>query len=160
MRAAGAKGLAVFARRSFREGEFIFRRRHGQVIANSAIGTLSLEDRRHLCELDFETSAVLLPPGCYLNHSCSPNAMRHGVTVFAWRPIAEREEITIDYRLNAFDVYSRWKCECGTDACSGEVVCSFFALPEETQRLYLPHAPAFIQRACGRRSRTGSFPRR
>ena len=46
---------------------------------------------------------MLAPPGCYLNHSCDPNAMRHGVKVFAWRAIAAGEEITIDYRLNAFD---------------------------------------------------------
>jgi hypothetical protein len=29
--------------------------------------------------------------------------MRHGVTVFAWQSIAGGAEITIDYRLNAFD---------------------------------------------------------
>jgi len=28
--------------------------------------------------------------------------MRSGVKVFAWRDIAHGEEITIDYRLNAF----------------------------------------------------------
>ena len=41
-------------------------------------------DPLHLCELDFDRYAVLAPPGCYLNHSCDPNAMRHGVVVFAW----------------------------------------------------------------------------
>jgi hypothetical protein len=50
-----------------------------------------------------ERFAVLAAPGCYLNHSCDSNAMRHGVKVFAWRPIAAGHEITIDYRLNAFD---------------------------------------------------------
>jgi len=66
------------------------------------VARLSAEDRRHLTELDFDRSAVLLPPGCYLNHSCEPNAMRSGVKVFAWRAIRKGEEITIDYRLNAF----------------------------------------------------------
>ena len=66
--------------------EFIFRRRHGRIIASSKISGLSEDDQRQLCELDFETSVVLLPPGCYLNHSRDRNAMRHGVVVFAGDP--------------------------------------------------------------------------
>lgn len=99
---AGRKGKGVFALRDFRKGEFIFRRRHARIVLNMNLGSLSAEDRRHLCELDYERSAVLLPPGCYLNHACDPNAMRSGVKVFAWRRIRRGEEITIDCRLNAF----------------------------------------------------------
>jgi hypothetical protein len=84
VRDAGRKGLGVFALRQFRKGEFIFRRRHARIVAHTSIPSLSPEDRRHLCELDYSTSAVLLAPGCYLNHSCDPNAMRSGVKVFAW----------------------------------------------------------------------------
>lgn len=142
---AGVKGLGVFARRDFARGEFIFRRRHGRVVRNSEIPSLSDEDQRHLCELDFETSAVLLPPGCYINHSCDPNAMRSGVNVYAWRDISAGEEITIDYRLNAFSDTDRWECSCGSETCSGVVVGSFFALDDERQRLYLPYAPRFIR---------------
>jgi hypothetical protein len=57
---------------------------------------LSEDERRHLCELDRETSAALLPPGCYLNHACDPNAMRHGVDVYAWQEIHAGDEFTID----------------------------------------------------------------
>lgn len=148
VREAGAKGKGVFALRPFHLGEFIFRRRHGRVVSLSQIRTLSNEERMHLCELDFERSAVLLPPGCYLNHSCAPNAMRSGVTVFAWRDIAKGEEITIDYRLNSFDG-ERSRCLCGH--CSGVMVNSFFALDSERQRQYLPYAPAFIRREYRRR---------
>jgi histone-lysine N-methyltransferase SETD2 len=147
---AGSKGKGVFALRDFGKGEFIFRRRHERVISNAEIPFLSEEERHHLCELDFETSAVLLPPGCYLNHSCDPNAMRSGVKVFAWRDIGRGDEITIDYRLNAFGT-ERWKCDCGSGNCSGEVIGSFFSLDLERQRRYLPHAPRFIQREYGRR---------
>jgi uncharacterized protein len=152
VRDAGTKGKGVFARRDFREGEFVFRRRHGRIVANDAISSLSTEDQRHLCEIDFDWSAILLPPGCFLNHSCSPNAMRNGVNVFAWRDIAAGAEITIDYRLNAFDDDTTWHCECGTRECAGEIVGSFFALSPEQQWLYLPHAPAFIRREYRRRS--------
>ena len=144
VRDAGRKGLGVFALRAFRKGEFIFRRRHGRIVANASIRSLSREDRRHLCELDYTRSAVLLPPGCYLNHSCEPSAMRSGVNVFAWRRIRAGEEITIDYRLNAFGSH-RSKCLCGSPSCTGEIVGDFFSLPPATQSEYLPFAPRFIR---------------
>lgn len=71
--------------------------------------------------------------------------------VFAWRDIEKGEEITIDYRLNAFGS-DRWKCDCGSAGCSGEIVGDFFSLDAERQRLYLPYAPRFIQREHRRRS--------
>lgn len=145
VRDAGRKGRGVFALRDFRRSEFIFRRRHGRVVTVSQIRHLSRADSRHLCELDRERSAVLLPPGSFLNHSCQPNAMRSGVKVFAWRSIRRDDEITIDYRLNAFGG-ERWSCACGSASCTGTVVADFFALDESTQRLYLPYAPEFIQR--------------
>jgi SET domain-containing protein len=142
---AGAKGLGVFARRAFVPGEFIFRRRMGPPIANAVLATMSEEDQRHICELDSETSAILLPPGCYLNHACEPNAMRSGVAVLAWRGIAAGEEITIDYRLNAFSG-ERCECSCGSAHCPGWFDLSFFAMEPERQRAYLPFAPRFIRR--------------
>lgn len=143
VRDAGVKGKGVFALRDFREGEFIFRRRLGAPLTIDEIARLSDEDRMHLCELDWEHSAVLFSPGCYLNHSCEPNAMRSGVKVFAWRAIRAGDEITIDYRLNAFDDDDQWPCACGR--CSGVVTCSFFALDEARAARYLPYAPRFIQ---------------
>jgi hypothetical protein len=106
----------------------------------------------HLCELEWDRYAVLLPPGCYLNHSCDPSAMRSGVKVFAWRPIRAGDEITIDYRLNAFDGDS-WPCMCGSSNCTGTVVGSFFSMPPERQRAYMRFAPPFIRREYRRRLR-------
>src|SRR3990172_12570673 len=120
---AGVKGQGAFALRGFAKGEFIFRRRRGRVVRNEEIHTLSEEEQRHLCELDLQTSAVLLPPGCYLNHSCSPNAMRSGTKVFAWRDIQQGEEITIDYRLNSY-TSERWDCLCGSANCQGYIIGS------------------------------------
>lgn len=150
VRDAGSKGRGLFALRDFRRGEFIFRRRHGRLVSKAEIRSLSKEDRRHLCELDRETSAILLAPGRFLNHSCDPNAMRSGVKVFAWRDIRRGDEITIDYRLNAFG-RQRWKCECGSANCPGEITGDFFALDAARQRLYLPYAPGFIRREYRRR---------
>lgn len=144
VRDAGSKGRGVYACRWFAEGEFIFRRRHSKVVSAEQLDSVSDWDRVHLCELGSDRFAVLAPPGCFLNHSCDPNAMRHGVTVFAWRPIQRDEEITIDYRLNAFDGDS-WPCECGASTCTGTVVGSFFAMEPERQALLAPHAPRFIR---------------
>jgi hypothetical protein len=152
VRDAGSKGRGVYARRAFDDREFIFGRRHTQILTAAELDRAADWERIHLCELGFDRFAVLAPPGCYLNHSCDPNAMRHGVKVFAWRPIEKGEEITIDYRLNAFDG-SPWPCECGAQSCTGTVVGSFFAMDPERQTLLLPHAPAFIRREYHRRRR-------
>jgi hypothetical protein len=77
--------------------------------------------------------------------------MRSGTRVFAWKDIRQGEEITIDYRLNAFSD-ERWECECGSANCQGFIICSFFALSEDRQIVYLPYAPKFIQREYRRRS--------
>ncbi len=155
VREAGTKGNGVFARRRFEECEFIFRRRHGRVVDTAGIAALSAEDQMHMCELGWDRFAVLVPPGCYLNHSCDPNAMRSGVKVFAWKPIAAGEEIVIDYRLNAFDG-DAWPCSCGSRNCSGEVVGSYFSLPAKRQQEYLRYAPPFIQREYRQRQRRAS----
>lgn len=157
VRAAGTKGKGVFALRDFAKGEFIFRRRHGRVVNNQDIPTLSAEDQMHISELDWDWCAVLLPPGCYLNHACDPNAMRSGVKVFAWRDMSAGEEIVIDYRLNATGG-DRWECECGTASCLGYVHGGFFSLSEVRQREYLPYAPQFIRKEYRRRKR-GLAPR-
>jgi len=142
----------VYARRPFAEGAFIFRRRHMRVLTAEELPALDAWERIHLCELGLDRFAVVAPPGCYLNHSCDPNAMRHGVNVFAWRPVTAGDEITIDYRLNAFEGDS-WACACGAPNCTGTVVGSFFAMEPQRQRLLLPHAPAFIRREYARRAR-------
>ncbi len=151
VRDAGSKGKGVFALRGFAKGEFIFRRRHGMVVRNEDIPLLSEEDQIHLCELDWETSTVLLAPGCYLNHSCDPNAMRKGTNVYAWKEIQTGEEITIDYRLNAF-TGEQWDCDCGSANCQGHVTSDYFSLSDELQSTYLPYAPRFIRDEYIRRS--------
>lgn len=153
VRDAGSKGKGVYARRAFAEGEFIFRRRHTKILTEAELHAATEWDRIHLCELGFDRYAVLAPPGCYLNHSCDPNAMRHGVKVFAWRPIAKNEEVTIDYRLNAFADGESWPCHCGSASCTGRVEGSFFAMSQPRQQLLLPHAPSFIRREYHRRRR-------
>jgi len=77
--------------------------------------------------------------------------MRQGVKVFAWRQITAGEEITVDYRLNAFDDEALSTCMCGSPTCTGEIVGSFFSLSSELQSVYLRFAPRFIRREYRRR---------
>ena len=66
----------------------------------------------------------------------------------AVRDISADEEITIDYRLNAYDDGDVWVMRCACDPMRGphDVVGDFFSLPVEVQRRYLEWAPAFIRR--------------
>lgn len=146
VRDAGSKGKGVFALRGFKRGEFIFRRRHARVVYEDELPSLTPDEIMHLCELDWDKYAILLPTGAYLNHSCDPNGMRRGVKVFAWRDIRAGEEILIDYRLNATGG-ERWPCECGSPSCLGYVEAGgFFAMDPQRQRDYLPYAPPFIRK--------------
>jgi hypothetical protein len=76
----------------------------------------------------------------------------------AWKDIRQGEEITIDYRLNAFDG-GRYECFCGSTNCPGYMINSFFAMSEEQQYLYLPYAPKFIREEHHRRNRPSFSPR-
>ena len=56
----------------------------------------------------------------FANHSCDGNAwvdiIRNRIWFIAERSIAEGEEITFDYRLQAEELY---ECICGTEHCRG-----------------------------------------
>jgi hypothetical protein len=100
---------------------------------------------------------VLPEPRCYLNHACDPNALGTELdAVIALRAISAEEEITIDYRLNAYDDGTGvWVMDCACDPVRGphEVFGDFFALPPEVQERYLEWAPAFIREMSAERSR-------
>jgi SET domain-containing protein len=152
VRDTATKGKGVFALRHFAAGDFIFRRRRGRIISNSEIATLPAEVQRHLDEIDEDTSEILTSPGCYFNHACEPNAMPHGLDLYAWKDIEADEEVTVDYRLSAI-TDNRWDCACGSAGCPGYFYHNFFALSEETQRRYLPYAPAYVRAAYQSRHR-------
>ena len=63
----------------------------------------------------------------YINHSCEPNLIARLQRGHIWysslRPIEPGEELTVDYRLDADEVFP---CGCGAEACRG-----FMNAPEE-----------------------------
>ena len=59
----------------------------------------------------------------YTNHSCAPNAVlriRQGrVELYAMRPVAVGEELTVDYGESHHE--GRLTCRCGAPRCSGRL---------------------------------------
>jgi SET domain-containing protein len=155
---AGRKGKGVFASRRFESGELIARF-VGRRVVRAELAQLSQWEHDHLGEVDVDVWQVLPEPVCYLNHACEPNAIHSSSEVRARRAIAPGEEITIDYRLNAYDDGDVWKmtCECGATSGPHDVIGDFFSLPPARQRSYLPVAPPFIRAMYERRAR-GSAP--
>ena len=143
---SGPKGNGVFAARSFRAGDSILRFK-GRVVQRDEVPRLSAWEREHLAELTSETYQVLRRPRCYVNHSCAPNSVSTSDTVYARQDITAGEEITIDYRLNAYDDGDVWEMVCLCEmAPAGHVVRGdFFSLPADVQKEYLSEAPPFIQ---------------
>lgn len=120
----------------------------GRLVSKADLPALSEWERDHLGEIDLGIWQVLPEPRCYVNHACSPNAVSTRDTLYALREISEGEELTIDYRLNAYDDGHVWemRCDCGAEEGPHSVLGDFFSLPADRQRSYLPSAPPFIQR--------------
>ena len=159
MRDAGRKGKGVFALRPFARGETILAAFDGPVVDRAGLERLTPWEREHLSEFGVGLWRVLPEPRCYLNHACDPNAIgTERDAVVALRAIAAEEEITIDYRLNAYDDGTGvWVMDCACDPARGPhpVVGEFFSLPPETQRRYLEWAPAFIRKMYAERHPKG-----
>ena len=151
----GRKGKRVFALRAFKKDEFIFRTRRGRIIKQKDLYKLSKEDQIHLDQIDKGVFEVLPSPQCYINHSCDPNAILKGKSLFALKSIKSGEEITADYRISALNEGWTQKCLCGSKKCEGTIKGDFFTMSEELQKTYLPYAPKFIQEEYKKRHENG-----
>jgi D-alanine-D-alanine ligase-like ATP-grasp enzyme len=56
-----------------------------------------------------------------INHSCDPSAWLEGLDVVARRPLAEGEEVTLDYATFYDERMADFACTCGSDACRGTI---------------------------------------
>ena len=135
------EGLGVLARDEFEAGAAVLSLDTSrEVTADAPLRPEAGEREDHVAHLDGR--AYLLPdPERRLNHSCDPNAFLRTVDdrvcVVARRTIEPGEEVTIDYLINTHD-RSSWRCSCASDRCRGTLEKSFFDLPADLQREYLP----------------------
>ncbi|MGD2120462.1 MAG: SET domain-containing protein-lysine N-methyltransferase [Gemmatimonadota bacterium] len=62
-------------------------------------------------------------PECWrpINHSCDPNAWLEGLDLVARRPIANGEEIRVDYATYGNNIQAPFDCTCGSSQCRGRV---------------------------------------
>jgi len=143
VRHSDIEGSGVFASRSFTAGETI--RVVNIVREITADAPLRPDQDEHVehCNWHHPEGAVVLygVPDRHYNHSCDPNAWERFVDdrpeIVARRLISQGEEITIDYMINNGGG-APWPCNCGASRCRGTTSVSFFALPPDVQREYIP----------------------
>ena len=114
-------GRGVFAARRFTPGELIIAV-GGQLIASEAYDGSDYV-------MEFDDGWFLEPniPGCFLNHSCNPNAELVTLTdthmgVVATCNIEPGRAVTFDYAWDAFEGCP--ECRCGSKNCRGYVVAA------------------------------------
>jgi len=138
---SGIEGLGVFACRAFQEGELIHEVAFEREITEQ--DPLRTDEGERIDHCTYQDGRVMLVayPYRHMNHSCDPNAYyeyRESTPIAkALRRIEPGEEVTVDYLVNNPGGQS-WQCHCGSKRCRGLTGTSFFDLPIEFQRDYLP----------------------
>jgi D-alanine-D-alanine ligase len=56
------------------------------------------------------------------NHSCMPNTAFRGLDVIALHPIAQGEELTLDYGAAMNELSEPFDCRCGAPNCRGRII--------------------------------------
>ena len=144
-------GLGIFALSEFRPGEVIRRVEYVREVTGDAPLRPEVGERHDHCSYPDGRVMLVAFPDRHMNHSCDPNAYYRddgdGITyAHARRAIKPGEEITVDYLINNAGGDS-WACNCGAGRCRGVTRRSFFDLPVDIQREYLPLlAPWFEER--------------
>ena len=145
---SGIHGLGVFATRSYRMGETILQIDDTRIV--DADHPLVPGEFPHHCDyLEGGRVVLMQSPERHINSSCDPSAYVRTIDgtrhLIARRAIGVGDEITYDYIIDCHGG-EVWTCRCGTARCRGTIVSSFFELPLEWQREYLPLLnPWFVQ---------------
>jgi SET domain-containing protein len=148
VRAAGRKGLGVFAIESIAAGETVAAF-GGSVVSKAEFDQMPELRRVHGIQIDDELFMVggeTLEPADYANHSCAPNAGIVGsILLVAMTEIAPGEEVCFDYAMCDASDYDEFVCECGTERCRRVVTSADWQL-DELQDRYAGWMSAYLQR--------------
>ena len=135
-------GLGLIAMKRIRPGETIMRV-HGRIVHHGVLWRRQGTKFSANC-LRYGPETYLDPgdePGRYLNHSCDPSAglrkVNNRLFLFAARPIASGEEVTIDYSttIGDDDIWTM-RCNCGSSRCR-KTIRNLGSLPAELRQTYL-----------------------
>lgn len=113
-------GRGLFVLKDFREGEEVYSHKKGRIVNYGEIQNLSKQEKMHLDKIGENKYEIIEPPGCYINHSCNPNAKEKNRIGYALKNIKRGKEITIDYDKIAY-LKKPFKCRCGSKNCRGFV---------------------------------------
>jgi SET domain-containing protein len=146
LRAAGRKGLGIFAVEPIAPGETVAGF-GGQVFGREALARLDHDRQSHSIQVDTDlylVSPTELDPADYANHSCEPNAgMLGNSLVVAMTAIDPGEEICFDYAMCDADDYDEFVCECASPICRGLVTGADWKRPE-LQARYAGYFSAYL----------------
>jgi D-alanine-D-alanine ligase len=81
-----------------------------------------------------------------LNHSCDPNTWLRGLDLVTRRPVADGEELTIDYATFTGPELEPFDCACGASACRGRIGPADHLDPALAAR-YGDHVSDYVRRA-------------
>lgn len=124
-------GYGIYAARPIGEGESIFdgEDRAQRIVTRRYVETHWPPDRqevfRHYAYPVSREVFILWDkdPAAWApqNHSCAPNTAYRGLNVYALRPIAPGEELTLDYATMMDDTLEPFACQCGAANCRGTI---------------------------------------
>lgn len=133
--APGLLGTSIFAACRLSPGERILTFTGRVITFEEAVSKGELES--YALQVDREAYLDTQAPGCYVNHSCDPNAgIVDSVNLVAIRQIEEGEEIRFDYSTTMDEDHWTMQCLCGTPNCRGTII-DFKHLPPFIQDRYL-----------------------
>jgi hypothetical protein len=140
VRSSSIHGNGVFARRDYAADDIVLWIDDSRVV--DAEHPLLPGEAPHHCDYLENGKVVLMQePERHINSSCDPTAFVKTVDgkrcVVARRAMRAGDEITYDYIVDC-DGGCVWECGCGSPRCRGTIVASYFDLPIEWQREYLP----------------------
>lgn len=135
-------GLGVFAARDFDAGETILAIDDSRLVDAEHPLRPEVGERDYHCDYLAGGKVVHMQwPERHINSCCDPNTFvktTGGVRyVMARRAIKADEELTYDYIIDCHGGVV-WECRCGSVRCRRTVPSSFFELPLEAHREYLP----------------------
>lgn len=124
-------GRGLFAARRFRKGECLL------VFEGPLVEGQAGRDLSDAIQIGEETYLDPMPPGKFVNHSCSPNAgIVNNVFLHALEDIEKGEEVRFDYSTTMGESFWTLDCLCQSPACRGRVL-DFVTLPRLVQARYL-----------------------
>ncbi len=152
IRAAGAKGIGLFACSPIQDGELLVIT-GGRILTTQQFETFSHGNLPFQVETFAHIAPVYpeRPDGMFaVNHSCAPTAGLSGqLSLVALRALQADEEITYDYVMTDSDADGItpfiMKCLCGVTGCRGIITDRDWRQPELRER-YRGYFSSYLQK--------------